>query len=137
MSVFAWDQRYATGIASIDAQHITLFRSAQELHDAYRNGRAGEAIPHMLNHLVIYCTTHFEDEESHMEKSAFHGLRAQQEEHRQFLARVYDLRDRYAKGESQVPMELSMLLTRWLKKHIKEYDQVFGDFIRQNEMETS
>jgi hemerythrin len=135
VSVFTWYPRYAIGIASIDAQHIALFRSAQELHDAYRAGLAREIIPETLNHLMIYCMTHFEDEEAHMSKAAFPGLRAHQEEHRRLLARAYDLRERFAKGDSQVAMELSLLIARWLKKHIKESDRLFGDFIRQKELE--
>jgi hemerythrin-like metal-binding protein len=83
----------------------------------------------MLDQLMSYCLTHFEDEETHMEKFAFPGLQVHRHEHRSLMAQVDSLRERYAKGESQVPMELSILVTRWLKLHIKEHDQVFADFL--------
>jgi hemerythrin-like metal-binding protein len=136
MSTRAWNQRYATGIASIDAQHVTLFESAQGLNDALRSGHAREAVPGLLEHLIVYSLSHFADEEAHMERLCYPGLPGHRDVHRDLMAQVYDLQDRYLKGEPQVVMELTMLVTRWLKKHIQEHDQAFAAFIRREENKT-
>jgi hemerythrin-like metal-binding protein len=137
MLAFGWDPRYETGIASIDAQHRVLLQSARELHEAYRSGSAKEVVPRVLDNLVTYCMTHFEDEEVHMERLAFPELSAHREEHQKLMAQVYDLQDRFTRGEGHVPMELSILVTRWMRKHIQEHDQAFADFARGQGLENS
>ena len=133
MSAFDWDPCYETGIASVDAQHRELFRLARDLYDASQAGSAKETVASVLNRLITYCNTHFEDEEAQMEQLDFPGLQAQQEEHRKLATRVYGLVEQYAIGEAQVPEELSILVSQWLQKHIKEFDQIFADFARQQE----
>jgi hemerythrin len=132
MSAFTWNEKYATGIASIDDQHRSLFQSVQELHDAYRSGKAREAIPLILEQLVDYSSQHFEDEEAEMERAAFPGLPRHREEHRTLMAQVHNLQERYVQGEPQLPMELSILLSRWLKNHIKDHDMAFAHFVCRN-----
>ena len=109
---------------------------AGKLYDAYQAGAASEVVAAVLKHLIAYCNTHFQDEEAHMERLGFPGLQAQQEEHRQLTNRVYGLLDQYATGQLQVSEELSILVFQWLRKHIKEYDQVFADFVRTKAAET-
>ena len=58
------------------------------------------------------------------------GLKAQLVEHRDLMTRVYHLRDDYLKGEKSVPLDLSLLIVTWFRRHIVEYDQQFADFIR-------
>ena len=136
MAAFDWDRRCETGIASIDAQHQELFRLARELYEASKTGAEREVVTAVLKHLITYCNTHFQDEEAHMERLGFPGLQAQQEEHRKLTTRVYGLLDQHATGQLQVSEELSILVFQWLRKHIKEYDQVFADFVRTKAAET-
>jgi hemerythrin len=133
----AWDQSYETGIASIDAQHAELFRLARELFDVSQVGISQGALAEKLNRLVAYCNTHFEDEEMQMDRLGFPGLQTQQQEHRKLTSRVYYLLEQHAIGASQAPLELSILVSQWLKKHILEFDQVFADFVHQNQMKSS
>lgn len=130
MPAFVWDPKYETGIASIDGQHRELFQSARKLHEAFQTGMTSETISHTLNHLLIYCQTHLEDEENHMRTLSYPGLKAQLVEHRDLMTRVYHLRDDYLKGEKSVPLDLSLLIVTWFRRHIVEYDQQFADFIR-------
>jgi hemerythrin-like metal-binding protein len=135
MSTLAWDDRYATGVPAIDAQHKALFQSAQDLQEAVAAGTPDEAVTRVLDHLVTYCKTHFADEETHMDRLGFPELAAHQEEHRKLMARVYGLLERHATGEQQVPMELSILITHWLRAHIREFDQRMADYVRKTEPE--
>jgi len=131
MPTFAWDERYATGIPSIDAQHKALFQSARDLHEAVAAGTPDEVVARVLDHLVTYCRTHLEEEETHMDRLGFPDLPAHREEHRKLMAQVYGLLERHASGEAQVPLELAIFITRWLRTHIQEFDQRFADFSRQ------
>lgn len=137
MSLFGWDKRLATGIDSIDAQHRELFQIAKGLHDAYRTGDAKNAVTRTLNFLVDYCLTHFEDEEAQMMAMGFPDFAIHQEEHRKCLAHILDLKDRYAGGQSEVAMDLSVLVSRWSKQHIRESDLRFAEFVKSNTPEPS
>jgi hemerythrin len=130
MSVRDWDPSCATGIPSIDAQHVALFDAAKGLHKAFRSGRGREAVPGLLRDLEAYCLSHFQDEEAHMARLGFPDLRAHQEEHRRLMARVYDLHERFQNGEAHAAMEVSILVSEWLKSHIKELDRSFADYVR-------
>jgi len=66
-----------------------------------------------------------------MERLSFPGLPAHREEHRKLMSRVSHLRDRCARGETEVAMELSVLVADWLRGHILEFDQRFAEFIRR------
>jgi hemerythrin-like metal-binding protein len=132
MPVHAWDQRYATGIPSIDEQHRWLFSQVQQLYAAYRTGRGREAIPGMIKSLTAYCQDHFMDEEAQMRAHRYPGLDLHREEHRKLMVRVDHLGERFAGGESDVAMELSVLVSGWLKDHIQEQDQAFAAFLRRH-----
>ncbi len=131
MTRFTWNPKLATGIASIDAQHISLFESAKYLHQTFRDQTASEGIAHTLNHLVAYCATHFEDEEGYMIQRSFPRLHEHQAEHRKLMSRVFHLRDRYVAGETSVAMDLSILIADWLRDHILKFDQAFAEYVRQ------
>ena len=104
--------------------------SARRLHEAFQTGMTSEIVSHTLNHLLIYCQTHLEDEEDHMRALSYPGLKAQVEEHRDLMTRVYHLRDEHLEGVKSVPLDLSLLVVTWFRRHIVEYDQQFADFIR-------
>lgn len=132
MPAFEWKSEYATGIASIDAQHIGLFQSAQNLHEAYTGGKAKEVVEQTLNHLVVYCATHFEDEEDHMRRMNYPELHSHREAHSILMTHVYHLECKYKNHEKDTPMMLSILVVNWLKKHILELDMQFAAFVKAN-----
>lgn len=131
MPPFNWDSKYETGIDSIDGQHVALFQSAKNLHDSFLKGLSADAITHTLNHLLVYCSTHLEDEEAHMRAASYPSLRDHQAEHRDLMTRVYHLRDQYLQGETSVALDLSLLIVTWFRRHILEHDQRFADFLRE------
>ena len=133
MSVFEWKREYATGIDSIDAQHIGLFQSARKLHSAYTEGKARESVEQTLNHLVVYCSTHFEDEEEHMRRMSYPDLHSHRAAHSILMTHVHHLENKYKNHESDTPMMLSILIVNWLKKHILGLDMQFAAFVKAHE----
>lgn len=131
MSLCTWDPTLATGISSIDGQHQYLFALVQGLYDAYRSGKGREVVPETLDELVAYCLTHFADEESHMNRARFPDLPFHHAEHQRLMAKVHHLQDQLANGEPQLAMDLSILLSQWLRTHIREHDLAFADFLRE------
>ena len=57
--MFEWNNRYSVQIGSIDAQHQTLFRLAEELHTAMSAGQGKSVLSRTLDRLVQYTMVHF------------------------------------------------------------------------------
>ena len=51
-------------------------------------------------------------------------------EHKKFLVKITDWRERHAKGEFMFTIAISRFLFDWLKNHILKTDQLLADAIR-------
>lgn len=118
----SWKLDYASGIDTIDAQHMTLFAVLDDLNDVFRAGNVQEEVQRVLRFLVYYCEFHFEDEERVFRAAGVEDLEDHIQEHRLFLGRVYDLHDRWHAGERMVVAELVTLVRSWLSNHIVARD---------------
>ena len=48
------------------------------------------------------------------------------------MTQVYRMLELYSVEDPQVPLDLSILITHWLRRHIRERDQVFADYLRKS-----
>ena len=118
----SWKPDYAAGFDTIDGQHMTLFSVLDELNDVFRGGNIEAEIRRVLRFLVYYCEFHFEDEERVFREAGVADLEDHIREHRLFLARVYDLNERWEAGERTVVAELVTMVQGWLTRHIAGRD---------------
>ena len=58
-----WTNDLSVGVSSIDAQHQQLFKMADELFEAGKNGKSKEKIGDLLGFLDRYTKQHFKDED--------------------------------------------------------------------------
>lgn len=118
----SWKDEYASGIESIDAQHMTLFAVLDDLNAVFREGNVAEEVQRVLRFLVYYCEFHFEDEERVFREAGVEDLDAHIQEHRLFLGQVYNLLDRWHSEERTVVADLATLVRSWLNNHIVARD---------------
>lgn len=130
MSNLAWRACYETGIASIDAQHQSLFKALRYLHKAIYEGGVHAEVGVVLEFLEQYCQIHFTEEEAYMKQLRFPGLLEHMAEHRTFWIQIQDLRARYAAETPEVSMEASLLLFAWFRDHILVQDMAFARHAR-------
>lgn len=136
MPYIEWDEaRYGVGVEHIDEQHQTLFETINELHAAMTEGRGREELESILDELESYTATHFGDEETFMQNCGYSQacadcFRDHTDVHREFEARVADIRDRYEAGEMTVTMDTLEFLRTWLTSHIAgaEMDQDYASY---------
>lgn len=130
--IFAFTDKYRTGIELIDAEHAELFRiirnvnelvQAELLHDKY------DEILNILSELKDYTEKHFADEEAYMESINYKRIFTQKVQHQAFIDKLdsVDLESIDA-GENQdgAIADLLEFLTDWLIHHILEVDTLIG-----------
>ena len=129
--MFEWKTEYSVSIASIDAQHQRLFATADELHEAMRNGQARPVLAKILDRLVQYTKTHFATEEGLMKIHGYPDLATHAKEHEALTKQVLDFQRAFQAGDAFVSIELMTFLKDWLEKHIKGTDMLYSPFLIQ------
>lgn len=105
-----WSDRMETGVKEADEQHKKLVSLVNELYDAMKQGKSKDILNKALNELVKYGVQHFNTEETLMTKYGFPGLAEHKKEHEAFKAKIKEIMDKQAKGETTVTMELMSFL---------------------------
>jgi len=109
-----WTQAQAVGVPVIDEEHRQLFALAERLHQAMVAGRGKEILGNLLAELAEYTSRHFAHEEELMTRINDAHRWELRQEHENLRSRVRTLRDRFARGEVTMTIELSLLLADWM-----------------------
>jgi hemerythrin len=118
--VIEWREAFRMDIASVDAEHRSLFALVEELGMA----TAQESIE-QLNQYVI---SHFSNEEKLMEGSHYPDLAEHRVQHRHLTALVAHYQHTVVEWLPALVEELRRLLASWLQSHICIHDLAFGQW---------
>jgi len=128
----AWDDRLATGLPDVDAQHRQLFDIVNHLGELYAKGVTSEQLFSILNELKQYATTHFNTEETlmvqHKIGRAHHE--SHQQAHREFINHIQRTSALAAANPEATVNLLLAFLSQWLLHHVANMDQLMADEIR-------
>lgn len=119
-----WSDRYATGIARVDAQHRMIFKMSEDLRDALDEGGGERVYGGMLQSLRLYARAHFRFEEDCMERYRCPVAQANKEAHAKFVVVLTEFQEQYGVTGFD-PVEARRLvysLDRWLADHICRID---------------
>ncbi len=129
MALFNWSAQYETGIFLVDTQHKKLVESINTLHDAMKDGKGKEVAEKTLNFLVDYTIQHFTAEEGLMKQKNYPDFNNHKSTHDKFVSEVKELRSKYLAGKV-LPMQVSSILSDWLKNHILGTDKKYVPFLK-------
>ena len=129
-SLFAFTDKYKTGIEFIDDEHKRLFEIIDEtyelIHDHFIHDKYDQII-HLLDQLKDYTEFHFHDEEEYMKSINYQGLEAQQQAHAAFIDKLVniDIHELEAMDDNQQQylLDLVNFLVTWLANHILGADK--------------
>jgi len=93
--MFEWKQTYSVGIASIDAQHQSLFGIAAELYTAMSTGQSKSVMARILARLTSYAQMHFAHEERLLKQFAYPATEEHCREHAQLQQQVVKFQQDY------------------------------------------
>jgi len=131
MALFTWNNNYSVGVASIDKQHMSLFDSLNELHNAMLQGKAKEVTGTLLRNLLAYTREHFSSEEAMLLKASFPDLAKHRQRHADFTRQVSVFLERYERGDLALNVELMTVLRDWLSNHILREDHSYRSCLAQ------
>ncbi|HEX8988095.1 MAG TPA: ATP-binding protein [Rhodocyclaceae bacterium] len=125
MEAFVWDQRFVTGLDSVDAQHRHLVDIVNLVGEILMSRHSSEDdLQTIFKQLADYAHLHFADEERLMAEAGIDPRHAKvhREHHAQFIAQVVQMwRSRATMAN---PAEvLHGFLAAWLSFHILDEDQ--------------
>lgn len=122
---------FTSGVKLIDQQHLAMLTAIKDLRETMVNPRAEHSVAKTLAFLVSYTDDHFSYEEAYMEHIQFPGLGKHKDEHAYFRHQVLQLQQRTASADTNVALELSAFLFKWLQEHILNEDVAYSDFACQ------
>jgi len=94
-----WEEAHECKHELIDRQHRGLFDDANMLLAAIQAGRPQEALLAAVDALIRDVVEHFTDEEKVLTAAGIPGADAHVTKHRELVARLHDLRNRFHSGE--------------------------------------
>jgi hemerythrin len=124
--MFEWKNSYSVGIASIDAQHQTLFAIGNELYNAMSTGQARSALNKILERLVQYTKSHFAHEERLMKLHDYPDFAAHKAQHDQLTAQVLQFQAELAGGRVTMSVQVLKFVKDWLVNHIQGTDRRYA-----------
>jgi len=124
--LFPWKEAYSVRIPRIDTQHKGLVTLINDLHAAMLEGRAKEAMSHIVDELVDYTVLHFAFEESMLRQYGYSALAQHQLLHKELCSQVVELRDKFRAGKITVTIETMQFLKNWLSSHILSADMAYA-----------
>jgi len=129
IAMFEWNDKFSTGIASIDAQHQGLFSIGAELYAAMSVGQGKERLGAILTRLVQYTVAHFAYEERLMQLHGYSGYAAHKAQHDDLTRHVQHFYREFQSGQIGISVRLLSFVDDWLKQHIGESDQGYAKLL--------
>jgi hemerythrin len=129
IAMFEWNEKYAIGISSIDAQHKGLYAIGAELYTAMSTGKARERMNSILARLVRYTDAHFEFEERLLQLHHYPDFAAHKAKHDALIKQVADFQLDVQNGKIGVGIPLLKFVEDWLTQHIGNVDRRYVPFV--------
>jgi hemerythrin len=125
--LFAFTDKYKTGISFVDEEHEKLFEIIKETHDVIHAELLHDKydpIVAILDKLKEYTVSHFTDEEQYMKYIGYEGLEMQKYAHTAFVDRLNEIDlDHMDDNQEEYLEDLIDFLLEWLINHILKMDK--------------
>ena len=131
MSIIKWTEELEIGIESIDDQHRHLIEVINELHLGVKHHEDNGVILPLIDKLHRYADVHFNEEEVLLNKHNFPGRLDHAEEHKEFIAKVDELKSRCESSKEMLTVDVRNFLLGWFFHHIRINDMEYKAFLMQ------
>ena len=124
---------YQTGLLWQDTQHQEWIACYHNLEQAINEKQDHALFDQMIAFLVMYVNHHFALEKKYMDKYDYPERDFHLEEHRLYILRLKDFRDKHREYTHDAALKLIEEMTNWIYSHILENDKKLGQFILKKE----
>ena len=132
MEKLFWDEKYETGIDVIDFQHRILLERTNDLIDLVNKNEIQDNMFPILIFLEDYTHYHFDTEEQFFDSFDYINKEKHLQEHREFIKKIIEFKEQYAKGTVKIDKDLLDYLLNWLISHILDTDMNFTKNLMKN-----
>jgi len=129
MSLISWNESLATGIPTIDKQHMLLVEKINNLYDYLERDKMDENIENMLLSLLAYAEYHFETEENYFKKFSYAKTEEHLIEHEKFRNEMENFMKTDEKPK-EIGEKVLNFLNFWLIHHILHVDMEYVGFLK-------
>lgn len=136
MGSFNWDQSLDLKIIAMDDEHKTLISLMNRLEDQWKSNVPMKQLAESLESLAKFTITHFQDEESYMERIGFPGFAVHKTIHASLLNQL-DGFAREFKESGKLEEKFFHFLHTWLKAHIRGIDMKYSEYTHQGGLKKS
>jgi hemerythrin len=132
-----WTDDLTVGVMEIDTSNKDIFDKFNRFCQAVEEGNGGKGLIALVAFLDKY-KQHFSCEENLHRKSACPGFEEHQDDHKNFVSEIEQLKQEMQKQKPTKELILGTRgrLVRWLIAHIKEKDKVLCSFLLSNAAES-
>jgi hemerythrin-like metal-binding protein len=131
MELVSLEDNLKLNIPEIDAQHETLIRLINLLHETMLQGADKAALDELLSQLLEHTRSHFAYEEQLMSQHNYPGYEAHKSEHDRLMQHLADLAERYKNGDLLLSFAIVLELKGWAVVHIEKSDKPLGSFLNE------
>ena len=133
MARMKWDGTLSIGVEAIDKQHQTWIDRLNDVSEALDSAQGASHIAKTLSFLVDYTRYHFGSEERYMEETGYPDLAAHRQKHHELGETLDNLVNDFDEEGATPALAVAVdtFLQNWLVAHIKNVDQLFGDYLKE------
>jgi hemerythrin len=132
MTLITWGDRFSVGIPSMDARHVVLVETLNELNSAMMKGDARNLAGSILRSVLAYSRNLFSAEETILAAAHYPDLARHQMLHRDLTLKVEGLIGRCERGESALNLNALHFLFDSLISHLQKVDPAYGPCLAQH-----
>ena len=119
----------SVGYNAIDEQHIRWIELINAVYKSLESGSSKEKLGMVLKDLVDYTVWHFGFENKMMTEYNYPEKDSHMKLHRDFIAEIKKLEERYNSGEDIMGVNVLEFLKNWLSDHIMKIDTKLGAYL--------
>ena len=130
MTLIAWQNSFAIGIASVDYEHKELIDLINELHTELLRDASSEKISRFLGEVDARIAAHFALEEKTMRDLKYDQFADHKADHERLLDQIRDIAEAFEAGAyTDYSDRLAQNLNIWFAEHFRTKDARLHHFV--------
>ena len=128
--LITWSESYSTGNKAVDAQHKQMMDLINQMDERFQQNHSFEFVEPIAQELLSFTETHFNYEESLLEKNACPEIQQHKASHQSLLSELHDWIAKAQSSNRKQLEELMGFLKLWFPGHILEADIRHSEFLK-------
>ena len=131
--IVLWENKYATGIELIDAQHQKLVELTNQLYQSCiaRDESVNAVFKDAMGRMVDYVRFHFTAEQELLKRIGYPGHVEHKRQHDTLVKKILEAAKEHDEGKKFVPNNFVRTLKDWVFGHIAVSDRDYAAFVHE------